>query len=469
MKNLSNIKIFLVSLTALMLLLSPSALTGQTGKYTLPPYVKYKMSNGLTVYLMEQHSVPLIVVSAVFDAGGIKDGEKQGLASLTAEALMFGTEKYTKQELETNLDFLGASISTGAGLEGASLSASFMKKDLDKVFEMASQILIKPVFNEQEFTKRFTRKKVELERAKESAGQVIGDYYSHFLYGNHPYANSVGGTLNSIENITTADLKGFYLKNYTLDHACIAIVGDFDVASMKTQVAKYFGTWKTAKSPGSVIAAPVINPQAPAILLVDKDNAIETRFMIGGKGLSRSNPDYTAVQVINTILGGRFTSWLNDALRVNAGLTYGASSSFSYNKLGGSFAVSSYTRTETTVKAIDMALDVLDRLHSKGIDEETLLSAKNYIKGGFPPRYETSASKARLLTDMYTYGFDEKFINDFEKNVDAVTVDKAKEVIGKYFPSKNLQFVLIGKASIIRDQVKKYGTLTEKKIKDAGF
>jgi zinc protease len=238
---------------------------------------------------------------------------------------------------------------------------------------------------------------------------------------------------------------------------------------MKAQVNKYFGLWKTPKSPGIVIPAPSLNPQSPGILLIDKENAIETRFMIGGKGISRSNPDYIAVQVINTILGGRFTSWLNDALRVNAGLTYGAGSSFTYNKLGGSFAISTYTRNETTVKAIDMALDVLNKLHSKGIDEATLLSAKNYMKGGFPPRYETTASKARLMSEMFIYGFDEKFINDFEKNVDAVNIEKAKEVISKYFPSKNLQFVLIGKASEIREQVKKYGTLTEKNIKDAGY
>ena len=469
MKNSAKNKILQVFIITLAILLFPSLSKGQAGKYTLPPYVKYKLNNGLTVYLMEQHKVPVITVSAVFDAGAVKDGEMQGLASLTAEALMFGTEKYSKQELETNLDFLGASIGTGASLEGASLTASFMKKDQDKVLEMIGQILMKPVFNEQEFDKRFTRKKVELERSKESPGQVIGDYYSHFLYGTHPYGTAVGGTPQSVEKIKIKNLKDFYLKNYTLDHACISIVGDFDVASMKTQVNKYFGSWKTAKNSIPAIQAPVVNPQSPGILLIDKDNAIETRFIIGSKGLARSNPDYIAVQVINTIFGGRFTSWLNDALRVNAGLTYGANSNFACNKLGGSFAISTYTRNATTVKAIDMALDVLNKLHTAGIDEETLLSAKNYMKGGFPPRYETNASNSRLLTEMFIYGFDEKFINDFEKNVDAVTIVKAKEVINNYFPSKNLQFVLIGKASEIRDQVKKYGTLTEKKIKDEGF
>jgi zinc protease len=469
MKSSANTKILRMLVMALLILVSASVINSQSVKYTLPPFVKYKLGNGLTVYLMEQHNVPLIVASTVFDAGAVKDGDKQGLASLTAEALMFGTEKFTKEQLELNLDFLGASIGTGASLESASVSASFMKKDLDKVFEMMSQVLIKPVFNEQEFAKRFARKKVELDRAKESPGQVIGNYYSHYLYGDHPYSTAVGGTPKSIESINVQDLKDFYKKNYTLDRACIAIVGDFDIPAMKAQVIKYFGSWKTAKSTSGQVPVPAVNPQSPGILLINKDNATETRFMIGGKGIARSNPDYIAVQVINTILGDRFTSWLNDALRVNAGLTYGAGSSFSYNKQGGSFAISSYTRNATTVKAIDMAIDVLNKLHSGGMDEEILVSAKNYMKGRFPPRYETIASKARLLSEMFIYGFDEKFINDFEKNVDAVNIVKAKEVISKYFPSKNLQFVLIGKASEIRDQVRKYGTLTEKNIKDEGF
>jgi zinc protease len=469
MKNLSKNKILKVFIITLAMLLIPSLTNSQSVKYTLPPYVKYKLNNGLTVYLMEQHSVPLIVVTAAFEAGAIKDGEKQGLASLTAEALMFGTEKFTKQELESNLDFLGANISTGASLESASLFASFMKKDQDKIFEMVNQILTKPAFNEQDFAKRYARKKVELERAKESPGQVIGNYYSHFLYGTHPYGTAVGGTLKSVETIKIQDIKDFYKKNFTLDRACISIVGDFDVTAMKAQVTKYFGSWKTAQSNSGNIPAPTIDPKSPGILLVDKDNSIETRFMFGGKGLPRSNPDYIAVQVINTILGDRFTSWLNDALRVNAGLTYGAGSSFRYNKLGGSFVISSYTRNATTIQAIDLAIDVLNRLHTNGIDEETLLSAKNYMKGQFPPQHETIASKARLLNEMFIYGFNEKFINDFVKNVDAVTIEKSKEVINKYFPSKNLQFVLIGKASEIRDQIKKYGTLVEKNIKDEGF
>jgi predicted Zn-dependent peptidase len=205
------------------------------------------------------------------------------------------------------------------------------------------------------------------------------------------------------------------------------------------------------------------------VLLVNKDDSRETTFMIGGKGVDWSNPDLTQIDVINTILGGRFTSWLNTELRINSGLTYGARSSFPHYKYNGTFYAYSFTATENTVEALDLTLEVLNRLQKEGIDQETLTSAKNYMKGQFPPDYETAGSLANLLTIMYFYGLDDSYINDFEKTVDAMTVEKAKEIIAKYFTNENLQFVLIGKADELRDKVLKYGRVTEKSIDEDGY
>ncbi|HEY7751513.1 MAG TPA: insulinase family protein, partial [Ignavibacteriaceae bacterium] len=195
----------------------------------------------------------------------------------------------------------------------------------------------------------------------------------------------------------------------------------------------------------------------------------ETTFMIGNLGVAWNNPDIIQIDVINTILGGRYTSWLNTELRINTGLTYGARSAFSKRKYNGTFYALSFTATENTTRAIDLSLEVLDRLHKEGIDEETLTSAKNYIKGQFPPDYETAGSLAGLLTTMFFYGLDDSYINNFEKNIDAMTIEDAKNIIAKYFPKENLQFVLIGKADEIRDDVKKYGKITEKNLSEDGF
>jgi predicted Zn-dependent peptidase len=139
-------------------------------------------------------------------------------------------------------------------------------------------------------------------------------------------------------------------------------------------------------------------------------------------GIRRDNPDFVAIDVVNTVFGGRFTSWLNDELRVNSGLTYGARSGFAPLKNSGTFSISTFTATKTTEATLDKALRVLDSLHKKGIDEKTLASAKNYVKGQFPPKYETASQLAGLLTQMFWYGFDESFINNFQANVDGLTV-----------------------------------------------
>ncbi len=437
-------------------------------KFKLPEYEKFKLENGLTVYLMEQHEVPLINVSAIFPAGAVYDKDQNGLASLTADGLLFGTKNYTKSQIDQTVDFYGASISTYASQEAAEVSSSFLKDDMEKILPIIKDVIVNPTFNKEEFDKRKERYLVELDQQKESPRSVIRSYFDKFIYGNNPYGNPVDGNKSSVSKLTAENLQKFYSDNYAPASSAIAVVGDFSTSEMKNKIENLFGAWHnegTEKKPISVD----VDLNTNRVLLVDKDDSYETTFLIGGLGIKRSNPDYIDVQVVNTILGGRFTSWLNDELRVNSGLTYGARSSFIPNKNTGTFFISSFTKTATTTDAIDLALQVMDRLHKKGIDEATLSSAKNYMKGQFPPRYETSGSLANLLTSMYFYDFDESYINNFEKSVDEMTVDKASEIIKKYFPKENMQFVLIGKATALKDKVNKYGSVTEKEITAEGF
>ncbi len=454
-------------ITFIIALVAAGASVAQTFK--VPPYQKFKLKNGLTIYLMEQHEVPLVNVSAVFDAGAVQDGNRYGLANMTAQALLFGSSKYTKAQLEEKIEYVGASVETYAGKEVAKLTASFAVKDQDVLFDIIQDVLTKPTFDQAEFDKYKQRQLLQLTQQKESPRNVVGSYFNQFVFEGHPYANPLTGTPASVSAISAVDARQFYQKNFTTDRAAIAIVGDFNTVAMKKRMTDLFGSWKTAAATSPVVAEPAVAFDKNRVLLVNKDDARETTFLIGGKGITQNNPDFIPVTVVNTILGGRFTSWLNDALRVNSGLTYGANSRFGTFRKSGTFAISTFTKVSTTTEAIDMALHVLDSLHRTGIDEKTLLSAKNYVKADFPPRYESSAELANLLTDMFSLGFDESFINNFQKNVDGLTVAKTRQIIDQYFPKDKLQFVLIGKADAIRDKVKKYGAVSEKEIKAEGF
>lgn len=440
------------------------------GNFKLPVYEKINLDNGLTIYLMEQHEVPLIYVSALIPCGAIYDGDKNGLAFLTSESLLFGTKNYTKKQIEETFEFYGASISTSAGMEFIKVSASFAKQDQEKLLPIFQDILLNPTFPDDEVEKRKQRLLVELDQAKESPRQVIRTYFNKFLFDDNEFGNPIQGSKTSVASISSDDLKYYYSSFIGPKNSVIAVVGDFNAAKMKKDISDLFQSWKAEESSSlNPIIIPALDFHKNRVLLVNKNDARETTFIIGGKGISRANPDFTEIQVVNTILGDRFTSWLNEELRINSGLTYGARSVFSSYKNTGTFFVSTFTGSENTEKAIDLALQVLNRLHTTGITDKILNSAKSYIKGQFPPDYETSGSLANLLTSMHCYGFDDSYINNFEKKVDELTVVRANEIAKKYFPNNNLQFVIISKASEIKDIVKKYGELTEKEITADGF
>ena len=467
MKTITNY--IFSALTLIILSLSVNAQTKQAA-FKVPAYEKFTLPNGLTVYLMEQHEVPVISISAILPAGAIYDGTRSGLASLTASGLQYGTKNYSKTKIEEELDFIGASLNTYASKESAGLSSKFASKDIDKVLPILKEILVDPIFDKDEFEKERKRVLTNLDQAKQSPRNVINSYWDKFIYGSHVYGNSLTGSQATVSKFSIDDLKNFYSSNYSPKGSAIAIAGDFNSKDMRARLETLFGSWKANGSAQANLAAQAVPaPSSTRILLVNKEDARETTFLIGGLGIRRDNPDFVAIEVVNTVFGGRFTSWLNDELRVNSGLTYGANSRFTPLKNSGTFAMSTFTANKTTEATIDKALQVLDSLHEKGFSDKTLASAKNYVKGQFPPRYETAGQLAGLLTQMFWYGFDESFINNFEKNVDGLTAQKSKEIINKYFPKDKLQFVVIGKSEEIRKIAEKYGTVVTKEIKADGF
>ena len=441
------------------------ALVTRAADFALPEYKKVTLDNGLTIYLMEQHEVPLINVSMVVKAGATKDGTNAGLATMTANNLLFGTQELSKSEIEDKLDFVGASLNANASKEFSSVTASFAKKDADLVLNILRDSILSPKFDQTEFDQFKKRHLAGIEQAKESPRSVIHDYFNVLVYGDHPYSAITSGTSKSVENIDVKSIKSFHKKWYVPGNAAIAISGDFDTEAMLKKVNSMFSNWK-GKTPKESLLVATGAADKSRVILVNKDDAIESTFLIGGKGIKRSNPDYVAVSVINTILGGRFTSWLNDELRVNAGLTYGARSRFSALSADGSFYISTFTKSSTTKEAIDLALKTYQRLWDKGVDKATLESAKAYVKGQFPPRYETSGQLASLMGQMFVYGYSDDFINTFADQVNSLNTDKASEIINKYFPKDNLQFVVVGKAADIKDVVSAYGEVKQVDIKD---
>jgi zinc protease len=445
------------------------ATTVDTGSFSMPAYQQMTLDNGLTIYLMPQTEVPLITVNATIRAGAVND-TTSGVAQVTAASLMLGAAGKTKLEIEQEIDFLGASLSSGAGKEGSYLSADFMAKDADIMLPLIQSILLSPDFDATEFDKLRQRDIAGLGQSKESPRAVISRYYDKLIFADHPYGNATSGNSRSLAELNVSQLRAFHKSYYQPSNTAISVVGDFDATAMKAKLQQLFAKWQDTETVTRLSLKQGL-PQLDSsnVLLVDKGDAVETTFLVGGMGISRDNPDFVGLTVVNTILGGRFTSWLNDELRVNAGLTYGARSGFSAYSAAGTFRISTFTKTGTTKETIDLALKTYNRLWEQGIDQATLDSAKAYVKGQFPPKYETSGQLAGLMSDMYLYGFDDTFINEFQAKVDGLTLQESKRLIDTYFPKDNLQFVIIGNAAKIAPIAKQYGTVKQVDIKDVGF
>src|SRR5579872_324534 len=436
----------------------------------LPPHEKFVLKNGLTVLLLEKRGVPLIDIFAIVKTGSAADPSgEDGLASVTAALLRKGTKTRTAQQFSADLDYIGGSFGADASADFTNISAEFLTKDLARGLELFSDAVLHPTFPQGETDKILAQSLDGVKAEKDEPRSVLGLYYAGYLYGIHPYGRPSDGDELSLKRIQRDAIAKFYEANYAPGNTILGVAGEFDAAEMRKKLEETLGAWPARSVPNTSIPA-----SAPAkgkkLLLIDKPDATQTYFAIGNIGTAANDPDRVAIRVVNTIFGGRFTSELNEALRVESGYTYGANSFFDSRRAPGPFGIFSFTKNETTVPAIDLALQVLEKLHKNGVTEEQLKSAKSYIKGQFPPTIETSGQLVRRIVVNEFYGLGDDEVNQLEARVDAVTPAIAKQVIEKHFPLDSLVFVLIGKASAVGPAVKKYADkMDQRLITDPGF
>jgi predicted Zn-dependent peptidase len=412
----------------------------------LPAYARTTLPNGLTLLLLEHHELPVVNFVLTLRTGSIADPRgKEGLADVTLEMLRKGTESRTAEQIADELDFLGGRLGISTSYERCSLSADFLAKDVEQGLGLVADILLRPSFPADELDKMLKRNVDGIRELKDNPRVSIANYYDAALFAGHPFGRPIGGTETSLPAIGRDDVQAFYSGNVLPNAAILAVVGDFKADAMRAQVESALGAWE--RKPFQAVSAPAPKPvKGRKVLLVDKQDATQTYFRIGNVGVPKGNPDEAALDVINTVFGGRFTSWLSTELRIKSGLSYNAHSVFVERRVPGAFYISSFTRTDDTGKAVDLALEVLERLHQQGLSQEELDSARNYIRGQFPPDYETPEDLAGAMAELEFFGLDRDFINGHTQRTDAVTLAETKRVVAKYYPRKDLVTTLVGQA-----------------------
>jgi zinc protease len=438
---------------------------------TLPDYERVVLDNGAVLLLAEKHDVPLIGLQAVVRGGTAADPlEHPGMASLLATLLEKGAGDRDAAAFAEAAAAVGGSIGADASMESFEVMADFLSRDAELMIELVADMLMRPTLTEDEFLKEQRRSVALLQAAKGSNPRaLIGSYGNAFLFGDHPYGNPPYGSEESLAGISHEALVQHYEELFGGDRLILSVVGDFDIAAMRSKLTEVFGGWRAAAAQLSAIET-VERTAGRRVLLVDKPGAAQTYFLIGNVGVAIDYPRRAEMQLANTLFGGRFTSMLMTALRTEGGLTYHASSSVARYSAAGPVFITSYTQTATTIEALDLAIEKLGALHRRGFSEEMIASARNYIMGQFPPTLESAAALADMLAYLELNGLDRSYIDAYGAALEAVTPVTLHNAISEvYPPADDLSIVLIGDAGAIREDVAKYGPVTEVSITEPRF
>ena len=435
----------------------------------LPEFFKTVLPNGITVILIEKHELPLISCEILFRGGSVLDPlGKEGLAAITLAMLRKGTQHLTAQEFANELDSMGATCATEEYMESCLISYESMRSHWKKGLDLLADMLQHPIFEQHEIDKMLQQEIDGCRQAKDNPNAVMQNYYESFLFAGHPYGRSESGSEVSLPQIYRDDIVLYYEQYYQPQHMIIAVAGAFSTNETLDDINRKFQHWQ----PTNTILPAVTPPQRPSqskVLLIDKPEEEQGYFSIGSIGVAFSNPDYVGIDIVENILGGSFTSWLNEALRINSGLTYEVDAFTYRHHLPGPFTIASYVHIDSVQKAIELSLEQLDRLHHSGINDRMLTAGKNYIKGQFPSSMETIDQLAGLFCDLECYGAGPEMINSYFDKLDDLTVDYINDIARKYFPYKDIVFAVAGPADKLRKDVEKFGPVEEIKMSDPGF
>jgi zinc protease len=402
------------------------------------------LKNGVTLLHSEKKTLPIIKVIVAIKAGSIVEpSAKAGLANLTADLLNEGTARRSAKEISDAIEFVGGSLNTSGGADYVTVSLSVLKKDMDLGFDLLSDVILNPSFSDEEIKRRKAVIKSSIIQQKEDPGTVASKAFSKAVFGEHPYGWPTEGTEDSLETITRQDILDFHRTYYLPNNAIMAVVGDINNSELKAIIEKYFSRWKQNEITAPRL--PVPSPgQGRKVIKINKD-ITQANIMLGHLGITRDNPDFYAVIVMNYIFGGGgFASRLMDNIRDNKGLSYDVHSSFSANKYSGSFMAGLQTKNVSANAAIEEIIREMNRIMTEPVSDKELDDAKSYLTGSFPLRIDTNNKIAALLISIEYNNLGLDYADNYKTFIEAVTKDDVLRVARKYLNTKDYVLVIVG-------------------------
>jgi zinc protease len=391
----ATIHSLILSITTILLFISAVPAEGAS-----PLGKRIELANGMVLLLSEKHEIPMVTMNMAIRSGGIAEpADKPGIAALTASLLMQGTTTRTAEQISREIDFIGGSLSVAGGEDVASASLRVLTKDLTKGLDLLADVLMHPKFDQKEIDRKVKETLAAIQRQKEEPAVIAGEAFAKAVFGSHPYGRTSDDVAAYLPKLSRQDLVDFYSRRYGPNDTIIAVVGDVNEQTILSLLNDRFKDWKPAERTDPAGRKP---PAIDKLVVRSLDkNITQANIAMGHLGISRENPDYYAVSVMNYILGGGgFSSRLMDNIRDNRGLAYDVHSSFSAQKDPGSFQVWVQTKSESANEALAEIFKEIRRIRTEPVSEKELADAKAYLTGSFPLRMDTSAKIAGILTSI---------------------------------------------------------------------
>ena len=436
---------------------SKPPVNGPAPALKLPTVVKRQLANGLPAWIVELHEVPVVQVNLLLRAGTANDPPgKYGIASLAAAMLTEGAGSRSSLELADAIDFLGADLNAAAGIDSSAVRLHVPVARLGEALPIMADVALRPTFPAEELDRQRQQRLTNLLQARDEPTTLVSLAFSRVLYGpEHRFGTATMGTASTIKAFTTADLASFYRAAFRPDNATLVVVGDITPDRVLPLLETSFGAWKAAPPSAAPVTMPATSqPARRQIYLVDKPGAPQTQMRRGSIGVARSTPDFFPIQVLNTVLGGSFSSRLNLNLREKRGYSYGASSGFDMRLTPGPFSAQAGVQTDKTSESLTEFFNELNGI-LKTVPADELARAKNYVALRFPSSFETTGDIARRLEDAIVYRLPDDYFSRYVQNIEAVTAAGVQQVAQKYIQPDRLAVVVVGDRKVIEPGISK--------------
>ncbi len=431
-------------------------------KVKLPRPAEVDLPNGVHLMLLEDHRVPLVTFQLqIPGAGGYFDPADQiGLAQMTATMMREGTAKQTTLQISEMLETKASTVTVSAGLSSltATVSGSSLSENFGDTFALASDVLLRPSFPQEELDRYKTRTRTGLVQQRAQPGFLASERFSKLMYGTHP-SGRASLTPEGIDRVTRDAMVNFHKTKYVPDHAVLAIAGDISMAQARKVIDAHLGGWAKAGVPAPQMAEPPAPPAGQAHL-IDRPNSVQTTIWVGSPAISRTSPDYDIVTVMNAVIGGGPTGRLFTKLREEKGYTYGAYSNVSAAQFRGHWLASMDVRSEVTNDALTDLMAEIKAMREVSVPQKEFDDKRRGIIASFALTLESPQAVLGNHITRWIYKLPADYWDKLPDRIMAVTQPQVQDAAKKYLDPSKLQIVTVGEAAKIGDIVRKFGTVT---------